>query len=260
MDILYIFRHSVSEDWELRFSLRSVNLYLPYIRKIWILGDRPSFLVDDRALIEHVPHDYVAWIGRYREPVKNLFLNIFLGSLLPGLSEEFILFCDDYFLLDYVPAQRMRKDRVLENLDDITGACGRGLWKDALWRTYDLLKRLGYPGHNFEAHCPAYFTKQRVWDAFREFRDFVTEDYYHGVLAHTAILNYAAKHGAIDLELMTETKPKATFVAPAAYDEIRSQCDGKLFLNFNEDGLNDDMRRFLGERFPVASIYERPHA
>jgi hypothetical protein len=46
---------------------------------------------------------------------------------------------------------------------------GRGLWKDNLWRTRDLLVRLGYPAFNFEAHVPVYLTRKRVFEAYAEF-------------------------------------------------------------------------------------------
>ena len=60
MDAVYIFRHSDDDDLELRYSLRSVAQHAPWLRKIWIYGDRPNWLADDRALIEHVPHEATA--------------------------------------------------------------------------------------------------------------------------------------------------------------------------------------------------------
>src|SRR5487761_1770447 len=116
MDVLYIYRRSTQEEFELRYSLRSVARHLPYVGKIWIFGDRPDFLADDRTIVEHVPQEYVAAVVTYRLPVANLFLQIFLGSLIPNLATEFLLFADDYFLLEIVPEREMRKDRALENL------------------------------------------------------------------------------------------------------------------------------------------------
>lgn len=257
MDILYLFRHSAAGDFEIRHSLRSVQKYLPYIRKIWILGDRPRFLSDDTSVIEHVPHGYVAGIASYRLPLRNLFLLTFLGSLIPKLNHEFLVCGDDYFMLDHVSEEEMREDRVLENLDELKSR-GRGIWKDALWRTYDLLKRLDYPCYNFETHCPAYMTKTRVLEAFCAFRDFVTEDYLYGPLAFTSIQNHACKYGAVKLAFMSPDNPRAGFYAPSDYNAIRAGCDGKKFLNFDDAGFNDDMRRYLKERFPEPSVFETP--
>ena len=63
MDVAYVFRHSEFDDLELRYSLRSVAKYLPWIRKVFVFGDRPEFLSNDRSVIEHVPWEAVAWIG-----------------------------------------------------------------------------------------------------------------------------------------------------------------------------------------------------
>ena len=59
MDALYVFKHSVHDDFEIRYSLRSIEKYAPYIRKVWIYGDKPSFIAEDTSLIEHIrmkPH------------------------------------------------------------------------------------------------------------------------------------------------------------------------------------------------------------
>lgn len=256
MDILYLYRHSSTNDFEIRYSLRSVERHLPFIRKVWIFGDRPHFLNGDAAVVEHVRHDYVARIANYRLPVRNIFLLTFLGSLIPRLDHEFLIFCDDYFLLDDVSEAAIRKDRVLEDLDKFTSR-GKGLWKDSLWRTYDLLKRFEYPVFNFETHCPNFMTKSRVLEAFCEFRDFITEDFYYGPVAFTTIQNHALKHGQADLEFMADTNPRAGFYKPADYETIVAQCQGKKFLNFDDGGFNDDMRRFLEFRFPSPSKFER---
>lgn len=265
MDILYIYRRSTQEELELRYSLRSVARHLPYIRKVWIFGDQPAFLSDDRAIIEHVPQEYTAGIGQYRLPVVNLFLQIFLGSLIPELSQEFLLCADDYVLLDDVPEHSMRKDRALEDLfvslrqrAGVTAVAPppRSAWREALWRTADLLMRLDLPVFNFESHIPAFMTKARVLDAFCVFRDFITEDRLYGPLACTAILNLAVKRERSDLVLLGEEKSRAGVYVPTDFSTIQNHCAGKKFLNFDEAGFADSLRRYLDELFPDPSHYE----
>ena len=111
MDALYLFCHSVHGDVEIRYSLRSLDKYAPYIRKVWIFCDRPEFLTDDASLIQHVPHEYAARVGNFRTPVTNLFLQIFLSSLIPNLDHDYLLFCDDFFLLRPYGIDEARKAR-----------------------------------------------------------------------------------------------------------------------------------------------------
>jgi hypothetical protein len=155
MDALYVFRHSIHGDVEIRYSLRSLARHAPYIRKVWIFGDRPEFLTDDTSLVQHVPHEYYARVVSFRTPVNNLFLQIFLSSLIHNLDHEYLLFCDDFFLLRPYGIDEARKVRYLQDLSQVKNR-GDGLWRDSLWRTYDLLKRLKYTGYNFETHTPTY--------------------------------------------------------------------------------------------------------
>jgi stealth protein CR2 len=257
MDALYLFKHSVNDDFEIRHSLRSIEQYAPYIRKVWIFGDKPKFISDDASLIEHVPHEATSWILGVKTPVTNCFLMLFLGSLIPDLAFEFLFFCDDFYFLKLHAVEEARKDRYLEDLS-LTKVRGRGLWKDALWRTYDLLIRLGYTGYNGETHTPTYMTRKRVMAAYREFKDFVTEDRFYGMLAQTAILNHAHKLEKTSLTNLLEEKSRCGFWGkPPPYEDVVGQSEGKLFFNFDDAAFGESIRKFLMERFPNRSRYEK---
>ncbi len=269
MDVLYLLRHSRHHDVEICMSLRSVAKYMPWIGKVWGFGDRPAFLSDDMSVIQHMPHEYTARVGGFRTPVTNGFLLLFLASLIPELSFEFIWFCDDYILLDDVPEPLIRCDRYLEDLSQVQNR-GRGVWKGMLWQTYDTLRRLGYPGLNFESHTPRYLTKKRVFDAYCDLKDFVSQDRWFGMLGATAIMNHALKaerssdpsslkdHRKIQLTQVRQENLVAGFYdKPAVYEDIVERCAGKKFLNFDDAAFSPDMQRFLAERFPSPSIYEK---
>ncbi len=256
MDVVYLVQHSAHDDLELQYSLRSVAKNLPWIRKVWVFGDRPKFLCDNWSAIEHVPWEAVAWTGRFSTPVKNHFLQYFLASLWPELDFEFLVFCDDYVLLDRLSEPVAKRDRYVENLDDLQSR-GEGLWKQSLWRTYDWLKRLGYTGFNFTTHLPVYMTKKRVFDAYADLEDYVTEDRFAGMLAETGILNHAYRQQRFPLTLVNEEGLCAGFHdQPSPYTKIVENTIDKLFLNFDDKAFNKDMRRFLAERFPQPCLYE----
>ncbi len=256
MDIVYLFRHSKFDDVEIRHSLRSVAKNLTWVRKVWVFGDRPEFLSDDKSMIEHVPWKAVAWLIHAQAPVRGFFLQCFLVAQHPEVDAEFLLFCDDYILLDQVTAEVARRDRFLEDLSEVTKR-GGGAWKQALWRTYDWLKRLGYGGLNFETHTPMFLTKKRVFEAYRDLHDFVTENRFFGMLGPTGILNHANKQERFPLtKLRVENLSCGFHFKPAVYDNIIEKTQGKLFMNFDDEALSDDLRRFLTERFPEPCVYE----
>jgi hypothetical protein len=257
MDALYIFKHSAHDDFEIRHSLRSIEQNGPYIKKVWIYGDKPEFISDDTTLIEHVPHEATSRVLGVKTPVLNYFLLIFLSSLIPELSFEYLLFSDDYYLLKSHAVEEVRKDRYLQDMSRPMNR-GRGLWKDALWRTYDLLVRLGYSGYNFETHTPTYLTRKRVMAAYCDFKDFVTQDRFYGILALTAILNHSYKVEKMSLTNLLEEKSRGGFWGkPPTPEEVIEQTEGKLFFNFDDGAFGESIREFLVKRFPERSRYEK---
>ncbi len=257
VDALYVYKHSGHDDFEIRHSLRSVALYAPYIRKVWIYGDKPHFLSDDTSLVEHVPHEATARILKVRLPVRNMFLLIFLSSLIGDLSSEYLFFSDDFFLLDTFPPEAARQDRYIENLA-LKKVTKRGLWVDSLWRSYDVLVRLGYTGYNFETHTPTYLTKKRVLDAYCDLKDFVTEDRWYGLIGPTSILNHAYKREQMPLTHLGEENTRSGFWGkPPSYEDVVTKSAGKTFFNFDDAAFGDSIRRFLTEQFPNRSQYEK---
>jgi len=265
MDITNIFKHSPNQDFELRHSLRSIDQHAPYIRKIWILGDRPSFLSDDKSLIEHVSEKDMAQLLGVELPINNFFLLMVLSSLIPDLSFEFLLFSDDFFLLKDYPLELARNDRYVENLTvEWPRPRGKGLWREHLWRTRDLLVRLGYTAYNFEIHAPMYMTKKRVLDAYHQFREYVARERFSGMMGISAVLNHAIKHEYVagkrpELISLHSEKSKCGFwgKAPASYQALLDETYGKRFFNFDDEAFGDDIARFLQERFPNRSKYEK---
>jgi hypothetical protein len=221
MDIVYLFRHSKFDDVEIQYSLRSVAENLTWARKVWVFGDRPGFLSDDKSRIEHVPWEAVAWLRHAQAPVRNFFLQCFLVAQHPDVDAEFRLFCEDYILLDHVTEAVARRDRFLQDLSQVTER-GSGVWKQTLWRTHDWLRRLGYGGLNFETHTPMFLTKKRVFEAYRDLHDYVTEDRFFGMLGPTGILSHAYKQERFALAVDDDVSrpfresghPNGTLAAP----------------------------------------------
>jgi len=256
LDIVYLFRHSPNQDKEMLYSLRSVAANLPYINKVWIFGDKPLFLTEDTSIVEHIPHEAIAPAFGFRIPVRNEFLMFFLASLIPDLAFDFVKFSDDYVVLQPVTQQRLCTLRAMEDMNKLP-VRGRGVFKDFLWNTYDTLKRLGYFGLSFEGHVPQPYNRKIVFDAFREFRDFVSEDRYFGMASATAVCNFAVqKHSKPFIWLESENSKVGFYKSCPTKDEIDSICSGKTFLNFTDKTFGVSMCNFLNERFSIPSKYE----
>lgn len=86
-----------SDNWELLFSLRSVEKNLPWIRKIYIVtdGQSPVWLCSNEKIkiIDHqeiIPKEFLP-------SFNSEFIELFLDKI-PGLSEHFLYLNDDLFI------------------------------------------------------------------------------------------------------------------------------------------------------------------
>lgn len=255
-DVLLLFKHSEHQDEELRYALRGIAQYARFVRKVWIFGDRPPFLAPDRQIIEQVPHEYLTRLGGFRAPLRNTFLMTFLGSLLPELSSEFVFFCDDFILLQPLERADLTIQRYIEDMSEVSQR-GRGLFRDALWRTHDILKHLGYSLLNFENHVPTLFTKKQVLEAYLDLEDYVTQDRFAGLLTQTSILNHARKTQPFPVvHLASEAKHIGFHHREFSFEDIALHCYGKTFLNFDDKAFNAAMKLYLRERFPMPCKFE----
>ena len=257
MDAIYILKNSPNDNFEIQYSLRSVEMYVPYIRKVWVFGDKPTFLSEDKSLIEHVPHSYMAVPWGFKTPVSNIFLLTFLASMIPEVDADFLWFCDDFYLLKDFPREEAIKDRYYEDMTK-NKTRGKGVWVESVWRTYDILIRLGYTGYNFENHVPTYMKRKWVWEAYSSLGDFVTEDRFYGICGQSGVLNHSLRSEKRTLtDLKVENSRLGYYGSCPPYEEILRQAEGKQFFSYDDNAFGGAIRRFLEERFPNKSKYEK---
>lgn len=98
-------------DWDnLRFLFRGIEKFAPWIRKVHFVtcGHVPEWLNLEAPKLHFVKHK--DFISKEYLPTFNcnpIELNI---HRIKGLSDRFIYFNDDTFLIDYVPEERFFKD------------------------------------------------------------------------------------------------------------------------------------------------------
>ncbi len=152
------------ENDELRYSLRSVELYAPWINRIYIVTDNqvPQWLNTDHPKVQIVDHSEI--LDKEALPVFNSHAIESCIYKIPGLSEHFILGNDDtlfakavlpqhFFTADGAPivrlkgsrfnrrkaAKRCNYNRVLLHMQDIAYS----KWNRKIYHA---------PHHNFDAY------------------------------------------------------------------------------------------------------------
>jgi hypothetical protein len=105
-----------SNAGELQICLRSIQLHAPWIRRTWIItdGQVPSLKSGPHARVKIIDHSE---IFRGHEDVLPTFNSLAIGTAcwrIDGLSDQFIYFNDDTFLLNPVaPSDFFIGDRIV---------------------------------------------------------------------------------------------------------------------------------------------------
>jgi hypothetical protein len=116
------------------------------------------------------------------------------------------------------------------------------------------------PAYDFETLTPAYLRRRWVFEAYGEFRDFLTQDRWFGMLGITAIPNHAYRHQRFDLvHLETEGSRAGFWGQPSpGYETVVAVCRGKTFLNFDDAAFGPGLHRYLAQRFPTPQPLRTP--
>ena len=135
---------------ELKYSLRSVEKYLSGVANVWIVGECAGWIQN----VKHIFHpDNPAKSSDY-----NIMKKICRAIEEPELSENFLFFNDDHFLLHPFEAKDFPYfyDKTLERYLKERGADTYG--KRAK-NTLEHLKSKGLPCKHFDIHYPIIYNK-----------------------------------------------------------------------------------------------------
>lgn len=217
---------------ELRYSLRSLEQHFHRLGRVFVVTE---FLPDWLTGVEHV---YTVDTHR-RNKDANLIDKV-LAACRAGVSDTFLRASDDQCLLaDW------------DGLDvwhagDADGQRG-GKWWRRCQRTCDYLKANGRPTWFYDCHCPAPVDRDefvRVVSA----ADYTTTP---GFSINTLYFN------SVDIPRQRMAGQKLSVHRAIGPKKLRSLSRGKLFLGYNDRGLNDWLKQYLARRFPMPSRFER---
>lgn len=217
---------------EIRFSLRSVEKYLPH-RKIWIIGERPKFLRN----IEHI-HATDA----YDNKLTNAVFKIRAACREGEISDRFVLMNDDFFFLR--PTPRIETftlgNMAAAIIDHKTQA---GYYFTALRETRNLLNAAGFADPvNYEVHYPIVIEKKKFLEA-TDAIDWTDHAYlFRSVYGNTFGLGGKKR---LDTKI---------------YDisELKRLSKGDMISTSDRVVLRPEFQGFIYQKFPNPSRYEDP--
>ena len=139
MDVLYyIGSGSHHNNDELRYSLRSLQAHCKDVDKVFVVGNKPPFLKN----VEYI------WVEDKFEWWQNAFEKT-KAAVKAGISDEFLLLNDDFFMLKNFTAARYP----FYHKGDI-GLIAKNKYQEVIINTRHVLENLGAPVKHYGVHCP----------------------------------------------------------------------------------------------------------
>lgn len=271
------------ENDELKYSLRSLEKYAPWIRRVYIVTDKqvPKWLNINNPKVKIIDHTEI--LPPEALPTFNSSAIETSIHKIPDLSEHFLFANDDMFFGDYVdkgffftdegkPIFRFGKRRILNKTH-------YALYGYMLSKAYNMvLKRFGkscacYPHHNIDAYRKSDIEK--CYEDFRnDFEKTALQKFREKDCVQRSILGYYSIAKSLAGYKITDdfTARIKAFLTKTHLDSISAILKSsklkyierqKPYLFCLNDSLKTtdkdrlEMKKFLDRKFPKASDYEK---
>lgn len=239
VDVVYpLGRGSQHNDLELRYSLRSLEYYVHNIRKIFIVGDIPKWI--DKEKIVHIPAK-----DQYGKRALNVYAKIFYACEHPDITDDFLLMNDDFFFIRVRDASKF-PFYYRGNLKDFLSSPGTSGYRLMLANTYKVLKEKGFGTRHFGVHVPMLINKLAFTYLLGDF-DFDKGKGY----------SFRCLYGNLRmLEATYITDPKLYNPCRDA-EEVAKKVSYREVFSISDASLNPAMQKYLEEKFPEVSPFEK---
>lgn len=235
-DIVFVLGFgSTWDNNEIRFALRSIEKHVKGFRNVYVVGECPSFLQG----VIHVPFPDMSNAASVNTSQKLLRI-----CQEVDLSNEFLFFNDDFFLLQDFEAATFPYYHRGDLLDYINQP-RNGFYPVAMKNTVSALRRRKYATLHFGVHCPIRF-KKKILPRVIEMFDWQIQ---YGLLTRCLYGNAC--------QVDAHYRPDISINTNMTKAQIYWKITGHPFFTINDYGLNGDLKRVLAELYPNKSRFEK---
>lgn len=241
IDLVYVL--GTGSGWdnnELRFSLRSVEKNLQGVGKIYVVGEKPSFLSDQ---VIHIP--FPDQLGRSNAD-GNMALKILRACQEPSLSDNFLFMNDDFIISQPIVASQIPWMHKGDMVNHTEGFWKSEAYRKRLYRTFRILQERGLPTLQYDYHAPMLMNKRLFPECMEQFN--FQED-----IGYTFRSLYGNFY-KLPSEVLSSQKK--TVYRYFTLDQLRLLLSRCPFVGYNDNGLNESFHLWMYEKFPEMSRYE----
>ncbi len=268
------------DNQELKYSLRSMEKHLPWVRKIFIVTDHqiPDFLDTSHPKIEIVCHSDI--IPKEILPTYNSVIIEYFIYKIPGLSEQFLYANDDnfvnadvapsYFFKEGIPAMRMIHNPLIKWKINIKKFLKIRVnnYRLSIERAYQLFQKkfnVFYPvtpHHNIDAYLKSDY-KAVVEDVFKVelAANFLNRFRSNTDIQRILFSYYAIAKNRGNLMYVKREESCRIRVHKTDYQQFITKYNPILFcLNDTEHATDNDrahIQPFLEKMYPIKAPFEK---
>ena len=227
-------------DNELRFTLRAIQKYAQNYDKIVIVGEKPDWIQN----VLHIPCSDI--YSPYENADANIVLKVMAAVYHPEVSDDFIFINDDELFLapqDVSKIEWLHKGQMI-NFRNETWT--RGFWRLRLHRTMRTLVEKKLTTFHYDNHLPVHMNKKKFLECMSSF-DFGDN------IGYTINSMYGNFHKVKGTRLINH---KIRVFGPLTKKSIEDGVKGRLYMTYNDHGLNQALIDWLHLNYPTPSKYE----
>lgn len=235
--VLPLGKGSIWQNQEIKYSLRSVEKYLSGVRDIYIIGEEvPSFLKDVRQI--HMLDIHVS-------KETNIYDKIIRACQETNISEDFLFFNDDHFLLSEFEASTF-PFFCNGHLRSMVDRNKKGNYYKAVCNTYRTLIGRNLPTVHFDLHCPILYNKQK----------FITEMRNYDWSNRISFIIKSLYGNSIQIQ-STDRESDCKINKPCLSQEILDIIKNRKFFSIGNLAINEQLKITMEQLYPNSSRWEK---
>ncbi len=238
MDVVYLLANSGSawNNNEIKYSLRSVELYLKNYDRIFLIGEKPKFLNNQIIHIKHRDDMRLCKERRIMEKIK-------FACTIPEISDEFLFFNDDYFLLEDIDAQKV--DYYYKGIlsQKMLKKKTNDAYAISMMNTINVLLVAGLETKHFDIHYPIVYSK----GLFPEIMDKYDWTIKQGYVIKSLYCNTLKMEGAVKQDCKINLDLEVV--------EVEEKINGQDLFS-TKAYMSPKFKAFIEKRYPQKSKYE----
>lgn len=236
MDVVIpLSRGSRWDDNELRYALRSLEMHMPDIGNVYVIGHRPWWANKQLKCVSLVDTPGI------ENKERNIYAKILYACGLPEITDDFLFMNDDHYLLEKFKGEYFWEKTLQESYENRTS---RDHYYYSLANTYGALMGTGRTTKNYDIHCPIIYNKD----------DFMLS---------VGSWNWKVPYGYVIKSLYANTlKVKGTqypdlkITKRMSCNDLDALVQGRKFFSIGDEAVNVDLGIYLNYLYQKKSRFE----